>query len=101
MLTRYPNSIANDFNEYYINVYKCIASDIITKLNDRKKQSNRTTLKVDKLNGNILPNKPNPNEFDNIMADQILKAIYNFKNNLFPGFDKITSEILKKHNSIL
>lgn len=34
------------------------------------------------------------------MEDEILKPISNLKNGSSPGFDKITSEILKKHNLI-
>lgn len=56
---------------------------------------------MDTLNNNILTNKPNLIKFNDIMSDEILKAISNLKNGLSPGFDKIMSEMLKTHNLIL
>lgn len=98
-VNEYPKLIANNFNEYYIN----IASNLITKLNDRNEQLNKNSLNIDTQNSNtnILPNIPNLDKFENITIDEILKAITTLKNGSAPGSDKITSEILKNHNEIL
>lgn len=83
--------VINSFNEYFINK----ASNIISKLNDRKKQFNNDTINKINQNSNLFPNTSNLCKWDNLTIDELLKAISNLKTGSTPGLNKINIEILK------
>jgi len=76
-----------------------VASDLVAQLQKRKIE-NIPLITPSELNNTEIQNMPSLNKFESITTEKILKAISKLKNGSSPRIDKITIDLLKKHDTI-